>query len=130
MLIKPPIDVFILTKPKGDDWPFVSSAVQTLNEIFLLEALKGEINIITDDRKLNTNSIIFSIGGDGTMLQAMRLAASKRATAYGINLGNVGFLTDYTYSVAHTEKFIELIVDLLDEVRKTWYDTEINHRDL
>lgn len=41
-------------------------------------------------------TIIFSCGGDGTMLHACRLGEKTGALVFGISLGNLGFLTAFT----------------------------------
>ena len=109
-----PLPIYIFPKPKGDDWPTVQEAINDLKEIFLFESLKGKIKIIIDENKIQHDSIIFSLGGDGTMLSAMRLGMQYSAAVYGINLGNIGFLTDYTYSPIRKNEFRELILDLLN----------------
>ncbi|HEX3782547.1 MAG TPA: NAD(+)/NADH kinase [Pseudonocardiaceae bacterium] len=38
--------------------------------------------------------LVVSLGGDGTMLRAMRLADGKRAPVLGVNLGKLGFLAE------------------------------------
>jgi NAD+ kinase len=43
----------------------------------------------------NAQTLIISIGGDGTMLEAMRLSATRGGIAMGINLGRIGFLSDF-----------------------------------
>ena len=40
------------------------------------------------------SDIIVSLGGDGTMLRAMRLADQQRAPVLGVNLGKLGFLAE------------------------------------
>ena len=40
------------------------------------------------------HSIIVAVGGDGTMLEAMRVAQRSGAHVIGINMGNVGFLSE------------------------------------
>jgi NAD+ kinase len=40
------------------------------------------------------SELIVSIGGDGTMLRAMRLADGQRAPVLGVNLGKLGFLAE------------------------------------
>lgn len=43
---------------------------------------------------LSTNTLFVSIGGDGTMLHAMRESSKVNAATIGINLGRLGFLAD------------------------------------
>ena len=40
------------------------------------------------------SDLIVSLGGDGTMLRAMRLADRQRASVLGVNLGKLGFLAE------------------------------------
>ena len=40
------------------------------------------------------SDLLISLGGDGTMLRAMRLADRHRAPVLGVNLGKVGFLAE------------------------------------
>ena len=40
------------------------------------------------------SDVIVSLGGDGTMLRAMRLADGQRAPVLGVNLGKLGFLAE------------------------------------
>lgn len=50
-------------------------------------------------------TLVVAAGGDGTMLEAMRIAAYTGATALGVNLGRIGFLTDLgsdnVYELSH-----------------------------
>lgn len=62
-----------------------------------------------------SKTLIVAIGGDGTMLEAMRVAQPVSAYAIGINLGNVGFLTD----VSHSDDMEALADDLLALFRNT-----------
>jgi NAD+ kinase len=46
-------------------------------------------------RELGRRSdLVVSLGGDGTMLRAMRLADGQRAPVLGVNLGKLGFLAE------------------------------------
>lgn len=51
--------------------------------------------IKADDDTIREAGVIISIGGDGTFLTAARIVAGKETPIVGINLGTVGFLTDY-----------------------------------
>lgn len=51
---------------------------------------------IVEANQCDENTLVIALGGDGTMLHAMRLASHHCAIALGVNLGNVGFLTDFT----------------------------------
>ncbi|MDH6136860.1 NAD+ kinase [Kitasatospora sp. MAA4] len=49
--------------------------------------------VTAEDLTLRADLII-SLGGDGTMLRAMRLAVGGRAPVLGVNLGRLGFLAE------------------------------------
>src|SRR5215469_6572195 len=40
------------------------------------------------------SDLLVSLGGDGTMLRAMRLADGQRSPVLGVNLGKLGFLAE------------------------------------
>jgi NAD+ kinase len=49
---------------------------------------------VTDDELGKRSDLVVSLGGDGTMLRAMRLADGQRAPVLGVNLGKLGFLAE------------------------------------
>ena len=67
-------------------------------EVFAAEDMTLDIPVTrVDEASLATNSeLIISIGGDGTMLRAGRLASDKSVPLLGINRGRLGFLADVT----------------------------------
>jgi len=49
---------------------------------------------VTAEELGRRSDLIVSLGGDGTMLRAMRLADQQRAPVLGVNLGKLGFLAE------------------------------------
>lgn len=76
------------------------------------------------------DTLIVAIGGDGTMMQAMRLGVHRGAYAYGINCGNVGFLTNITPRTAD-QKRGEINLNMLSAMlQHDWIESEfsVDHR--
>lgn len=74
----------------------ISYLTTTIDNFNREELVHKKVKIITNKKQLTPRSLIVAVGGDGTMLYAMRLAYTYSAFALGVNLGRVGFLTDYT----------------------------------
>jgi NAD+ kinase len=49
---------------------------------------------VTPEELGKRSDLMVSLGGDGTMLRAMRLADGQRAPVLGVNLGKLGFLAE------------------------------------
>src|SRR5580698_5088402 len=49
---------------------------------------------VTAEQMRQQADLLVSLGGDGTMLRAMRLADSQRFPVLGVNLGKLGFLAE------------------------------------
>lgn len=62
--------------------------------------LIGEGTMAQEEELFFQSDVILSLGGDGTLLQAARQAALCHKPIMGINLGNLGFLTDEDFSKA------------------------------
>jgi NAD+ kinase len=49
---------------------------------------------VQDDELVERADLLVSLGGDGTMLRTMRLAAGRETPVLGVNLGRLGFLAE------------------------------------
>ena len=81
--------VHIVPKLNAQDDPLVlaaSNAIKTTAHSLGIKVI-GVTSIRPD-------TLIVAVGGDGTMLEALRRSAASGAVALGVNLGNVGFLTE------------------------------------
>jgi NAD+ kinase len=63
-----------------------------------IDAEIGRLNCaavpVTEEELGRRCDLVVSLGGDGTMLRAMRLADRQRAPVLGVNLGKLGFLAE------------------------------------
>jgi NAD+ kinase len=66
-------------------------------------------------KKINGTDLLLTVGGDGTILRAVQTIVPKSVPITGINLGNLGFMTEL--SVDEVE---DRLIDLLDG--KGWID--------
>ncbi len=64
----------------------------------LLDALRpkvSELYITENDTLKEGTDALLSVGGDGTFLSAARIAAPQGVPVLGVNLGRLGFLSEY-----------------------------------
>jgi NAD+ kinase len=54
----------------------------------------GDATIVSDAELAERADAVVSLGGDGTMLGALRLVARRPVPVLGVNLGNLGFLVE------------------------------------
>lgn len=71
----------------------------------------------------NANSVVVAVGGDGTMLEAMRVAQRVKAHVIGINMGNVGFLTELS-----ANDRIQLLLDLQNVFKSRPHSGNVEQR--
>ena len=65
-------------------------------------ALKNNEGAVRYEDVFSETEMLIVLGGDGTMLQAARYACVHNKPLLGINLGNLGYLTDVEKYEAHT----------------------------
>src|SRR4051812_7514237 len=56
--------------------------------------IDGEVTAVEPESLAERADLIVSLGGDGTMLRAMRLTCRQRTPILGVNLGRLGFLAE------------------------------------
>lgn len=96
------------------------SRVQTVLNYLVTAAAHADIKV---DYSLKTDeTLLVAIGGDGTMLEAMRQSVLNGATCLGINLGRVGFLTDLSVQGRTPSQFIYTLTDILTAAADTWVE--------
>ncbi len=90
----------------------------------------GEINKSkkVNFKKIASNSdLIISIGGDGTMLSCSRELGYFGVPILGINLGNLGFLTDIAPEEI-TSRLLEVVKGSYTEEKRSFLDISINEK--
>lgn len=104
--------IFLVPKLNAAQDPTILNVV----DLITATATRLNVNIIVDktDARLKDDTLVIAIGGDGTMLEAMRIAARTNATAIGVNLGRIGFLTDVSVQEHLTHAVAAAILRLTD----------------
>lgn len=77
--------------------------------IALCDEQERELGIATDDASIERAVVLITIGGDGTLLRAARIAAPHRIPLLGINTGRLGFLTEMDGSATAFAQLPEII---------------------
>jgi NAD+ kinase len=54
----------------------------------------GDVSVVTDAELAERADAVLSLGGDGTMLGALRLVARRPVPVLGVNIGSLGFLVE------------------------------------
>lgn len=108
----------ILIIPKLDNpgsvFPVVAvihQVVHELNQHYPLVKIVDDLTQLSTEDKL----LVIAVGGDGTMLEAMKIASFSPIETYvvGINLGTVGFLTDFVPDEKLFDHIWQMILDPL-----------------
>ncbi|MEO0093764.1 MAG: NAD(+)/NADH kinase [candidate division WOR-3 bacterium] len=82
--------------------------IEPLLEVETAELLKCRHQGITDEALIDSAELVIALGGDGTLLRAARMVGPKAKPILGINLGGLGFLTEFS-----SDQFREALDDFL-----------------
>jgi NAD+ kinase len=110
--------IYLVPKFNAETDPHVVMISDAIKRV----AEKRQLFVLIDPARCNENTLIVAIGGDGTMLGAMRIAAQHKSVAMGVNLGRIGFLTDF--SGWNTPKAVEENFDDILEYAGIVYPVE------
>ena len=79
------------------------------------ERCPGEVEVVGESELAERVDAVVSLGGDGTMLGALRLVARRPVPVLGVNFGNLGFLVEI-----HPEE----LPDALDRLERGQFTIE------
>lgn len=108
-MTRPPTSIALIGQDNPQ--PHAQAILETVNQILIRQNVKRFLEINTSQYTSIQNAHITSYadivaqntdlailcGGDGTMLQAMRLFCGSKTPLVGINTGRIGFLTDIAH---------------------------------
>ena len=72
----------------------INKGIEVLIDKNLSKLKDDKLSVSSQSKIKNESDLVIAIGGDGTMLSCSRVYGSKSIPVLGINLGNLGFLTD------------------------------------
>ncbi len=67
------------------------------------------VSSVADGARLDDAALLVTIGGDGTLLRAARMAVDKGIPIIGINTGRLGFLTEFDENDERIDELPELL---------------------
>jgi NAD+ kinase len=92
----------LVLHPRSDPTPVVekltdwarSHGKQVIADARDAARLPAEVEPVSEAQLINQADALISLGGDGTMLGALRLVAQRPIPILGVNLGSLGFLVE------------------------------------
>ena len=100
--LKPTGRLGLVLHPRSDPAPVVekltswarSHGKQVIANARDAARLPGDVEAVSEAQLVEQAEALISLGGDGTMLGALRLVAQRPVPVLGVNLGNLGFLVE------------------------------------
>jgi NAD+ kinase len=97
-----------------DDWA-ISHSSRLLMRAEDAARWAGDVTVVSDAELAKRAAAVVSLGGDGTMLGALRLVARRPVPVLGVNLGSLGFLVEVQP---------EELMDALDRIERGEFTIE------
>ena len=73
---------------------FSENEFERLNTIF--NPVPKGVTFLSENELLSTTDLIISLGGDGTLIGVCRKATKKTPPIFGVNMGKLGFITEFS----------------------------------
>lgn len=111
-------NVYIRTRPGADTAITDSMLIEVGDAIRALD-----MYVIQDREEIDQNTLVLAMGGDGTMLSAIHIAAEKGAYVTGFNYGNLGYLVpNYAGTVKELTEKLDKLLRGYDDFKITDYE--------
>ena len=100
--LKPSGRLGLVLHPRSDPTPVVeklmswarSHGKQVIVDARDAARISADVEPVSEAQLVDQADTLISLGGDGTMLGALRLVARRPVPVLGVNLGNLGFLVE------------------------------------
>ena len=100
--LKPSGRLGLVLHPRSDPTPVVeklTSWARSHGKQVIVDArdaarISDDVEPVSEAQLVDQADTLISLGGDGTMLGALRLVAHRPVPVLGVNLGNLGFLVE------------------------------------
>lgn len=104
---------------------FLQTEIKRLERVLSKKSLQ-HINFVKPEYIFNKSHLIISIGGDGTLLGVCRNVSSK-IPVFGINLGRLGFITEFNKNEFY-ESLNTILQDKFDHIKKSLFTLEVHKK--
>jgi hypothetical protein len=96
--VKPGMRLGLVLHPSRDPTPVVGKITSWARshgkQVIVAARVPDDVETVSEAQLADEAEALISLGGDGTMLGALRLAAQRPVPILGVNLGSLGFLVE------------------------------------